>query len=52
MRDLIFYDIENLQERFLQVHTLPLHPQQQVTTVNVLICSYKGGQKQQIITTL
>ena len=31
--------------------SLPLHPQQQVTMVNVLICNINNGQKQQIITT-
>ena len=38
--------------RKVSVHTLPLHLQQQVNTVNMLICNYKSGQKQQIITTL
>ena len=43
--------MDNLQERFLQVHTLSLHPQQQVTTVNVLIWNYMSGQNKHIIIT-
>jgi hypothetical protein len=55
--DIIYEGLDLLRygkftRKVFEVHTLSLHPQQQVTTVNVLIWNYKSGQKQNVITTL